>query len=154
MNLLSNFLSDIASEAVVGLIALVLGYLWHRWHSPAEKIGRGSSRVSKNGRTIVTEVDGEILVSDQHGTRNLTRHKALDYNSLLSNNGKYIAFNSERSGGWDVYVVGVMNGKISRLTTGKGNARPLSWNLNGDLLIDMGGSQILVWAHEIEKRLK
>jgi hypothetical protein len=152
---MNQFLSDIASEAIVALVAVVGTYLYARWRrSPADKVGRGFSKVSPNGKTVVTEVDGEILVSDQNGTRNLTRHKALDRNSLLSPNNKYIAFNSERSGGWDVYVVGVLNGKIARLTTGKGNARPLSWNVNGDLLIDMGGSQILIWSYEIEKRLK
>ena len=152
---METFLSDIASELVVGGLAIIATALWHRWRSLDGKIGRGLMKVSPNRRAVITEADdGEIYITDRRGTRNLTKNPAIDRDSMWSPNSKWVAFMSQRSGDWDVYVVSADSGKISRLTTGKGSARPLQWNKSGDLIIDLGGSQLLVWNHEIEKRLK
>ena len=153
---MNQFLSDIASELVVGVLAIIATALWHRWRSLDGKIGRGRLTVSVDRKRVATEIDGEIYISDERGTRNLTKSPAPDEYALWAPrpNTHWIAFMRKNGEVWQVIVANVKTGKMFFPLTGKGDSRPLSWTGSCDLQVDMGGSTTTVWRREIEKWLK
>jgi tricorn protease len=74
--------------------------------------------ISPDGNTIAFSYGGDIyLVSAQGGmARQLTNHVAYDFKPVWSNDGKKIAFASDRFGNFDVFVIAVDGGEATRLT--------------------------------------
>ncbi|MHC1741601.1 MAG: hypothetical protein AB9873_01055 [Syntrophobacteraceae bacterium] len=60
----------------------------------------------------------DLYVADRKTlqTHRLTEHPALDYNAVLSPDGRTIAFVSERDGNMELYVIGVDGSGLRRLT--------------------------------------
>lgn len=152
---LSNVFGNIAGEAVWSLVGIALLWLFQevrkRWQARSIRSGRHTS--SPDHTKIATERDGEIYVQDASGVHNLTKHPALDYDPQWSPDSTKIAYISDRDGSWQVWVALVQTAKKVPLTSGPGAKRPIRWEPDGALVIDLGGSYITVRAAEIEKRL-
>ncbi|MCP4320544.1 MAG: hypothetical protein GY787_01535 [Alteromonadales bacterium] len=76
------------------------------------------SSISPDGKTIAFSYKGDIYsVSSKGGTaRPLTLHSDWDGHPVWSNDGKSIAFASDRNGNLDVYLMPAKGGKAKRLT--------------------------------------
>lgn len=74
--------------------------------------------ISPDGKTIAFGYKGDIyLVNAQGGTATpLTIHDAHDMMPIWSNDGKSIAFASDRYGNFDVFVMAISGGNPTRLT--------------------------------------
>ncbi|MFC3093255.1 hypothetical protein DRW07_03415 [Alteromonas sediminis] len=76
------------------------------------------SAISPDGNQVAFSYKGDIyVVSSKGGTaRPLTIHSAWEGHPVWSDDGKSIAFASDRTGNLDVYVMSAMGGKARRLT--------------------------------------
>ena len=97
------------------------------------------SRRDGNAEIYSTQADGTGLV-------NLTHDPGNDVFAVWSPDGRQIAFNSDRSGQWDLYVMNADGSNPRRLYGLKGAARP-AWSpdskwiaLSGSLIINADGS--------------
>ena len=92
----------------------------------------GAPAFSPDGRQLVMTLGGtdgnlDLFIVDlaTRGKRRLTRHRAIDTEGSFSPDGRYVNFNSDRSGGPQVYRVSVSGGTPERVTfAGDYNARP------------------------------
>ena len=150
---MTELIENIASEAVFAVIALAFGWLWLKARSTLASLGKGKMTVSPDNSKVANEVGGEIYITDKSGTWNATHHKAPDVGAVWSPNSKTIAFVSSRDGSWQAWAVDTITSRIARLTEMAGSPRPIKWEDNGDLILEMGGSYLVVRAGEIEKRL-
>ncbi len=80
---------------------------------------------------------GEIwLLKESEGIpRPLTAHEALDTYPKFSPDGKWIAFSSDRSGSWDVYVMPVEGGRPRRLTFHSASDSVLTWTPDSKYIV-------------------
>ncbi|AIE88139.1 TolB protein precursor [Fimbriimonas ginsengisoli Gsoil 348] len=65
----------------------------------------------------------------------LTNHVEMDDNPIWSPDGKYVAFASNRSGNWDVYIVPAGGGQTRRLTYHSGSDIPSDWSPDGKTIL-------------------
>ena len=74
--------------------------------------------ISPDGKTIAFGYKGDIYLVDANGgtATPLTIHEAHDMMPIWSNDGKSIAFASDRHGNFDVFVMSVNGGNPTRLT--------------------------------------
>lgn len=76
------------------------------------------SSISPNGKTVAFSYKGDIYTVPAAGgtARALTLHHDWDGHPIWSEDGKSIAFSSDRSGNLDVYLMPAEGGKAKRLT--------------------------------------
>ena len=81
-------------------------------------VGARSLALSPDGRRLAFCYQGDIWVVPSAGGKAtpLTNHVEMDDNPVWSPDGQYVAFASNRSGNWDVYVVPADGGPTKRLT--------------------------------------
>ncbi len=86
--------------------------------------------ISPDGSTIVFTYKGDLYsVSSTGGnTTQLTFHEAYDYMPVWSNDGKTIAFASDRYGNFDVYTMSAQGGAAKRLTFHSNDEKPFSFS--------------------------
>ena len=74
--------------------------------------------ISPDGKTIVFTYKGDLYkVAATGGTATpLTMHEAHDFMPVWSNDGKTIAFASDRYGNFDVYTISINGGEAKRIT--------------------------------------
>ncbi|MEA3317598.1 MAG: peptidase S41, partial [Bacteroidota bacterium] len=82
--------------------------------------------ISPDGETIVFSYMGDIYkVNSDGGTASiLTTNQAYDYNPVWSNDGKLIAFASDRHGNFDIYTISPNGGAAKRVTTNSADETP------------------------------
>lgn len=99
--------------------------------------------ISPDGNHIVFTFKGDLfLVPSQGGDAiQLTYHEAHDYTPVWSNDGKTIAFASNRFGNFDIYKVSVAGGEPTRLTFHSNDEHPFTFT-NDDQHI-LFGAQIM-----------
>ena len=87
--------------------------------------------ISPQGDKIAFAYKGDIYVVDADGglARQLTTSTAYDFNPIWSNDGRYIAFATDRNANFDVYVVSVDGGVAKRVTTNSASEMPLAFLL-------------------------
>ena len=107
---------------------------------------------------FVMSVDGapELFSAglDGSGSRQLTRHRAIDISPSWSPDGKLIAFVSDRSGSPQVYVMDADGGNLRRLTyQGSYNTTP-AWSPDGGwIAYEMRvGGQFDIWLTDPDGR--
>ena len=88
------------------------------------------SAISPDGNTILFNYKGDIYkVPSSGGTAiPLTLSESYEYSAVWSNDGKSIAFASDRYGNFDVFVMPASGGESKRLTFHSGNEKPSSFS--------------------------
>ncbi len=85
--------------------------------------------ISPDGTQIVFSYQGDLFIVSAKGgeAKQLTQHTAHDYKPVWSNDGKTIAFSSNRYGNFDVFTINASGGESKRLTYHSGNDFPTSF---------------------------
>ena len=88
------------------------------------------NKISPKGDKIAFTYKGDIYVVDAEGGKatQLTTSASYDYCPIWSNDGKTIAFASDRNGNFDIYTVPVDGGVAKRVTTFSANETPLTFS--------------------------
>ena len=98
--------------------------------------------ISPNGKTIAFAYKGDIYkVPAKGGTAvPLTVNAAWEGSPVWSNDGKMLAFRSDRDGGMDIFVMPSSGGKAKRLTFHNANDTPFSFTPD-DKMVTFGSSR-------------
>jgi tricorn protease len=89
--------------------------------------------LSPDGKLVAFSYLGDIWTVETIGgvARPITMHEAHDYYPSFSPDGRWIAFSSNRFGGYDVFVVSSHGGKPRRLTFDSANDIVQGWTPDG-----------------------
>ncbi len=111
------FLTLFAS--IIAITSFAQQPLWMRYN-----------KISPNGDKIAFTYKGDIYVVDSQGgtARQLTTSLAYDYCPVWSNNGKTIAFATDRNGNFDIYVMPAEGGAAQRVTTNSASETPMAFS--------------------------
>ena len=92
--------------------------------------------ISPQGDKIAFTYKGDIYVVDAEGgtARQLTTNSSYDFNPIWSNDGKYIAFASDRNANFDIYTVSVNGGVAKRVTTNSASEIPLAYSPDNSVI--------------------
>lgn len=92
--------------------------------------------ISPDGKTIAFTYKGDIFTVAASGgeARQLTSDEAFDSKPIWTNDGKKIAFRSDREGSDDIFIMNANGGKVTRLTTSSLAEMPLAF-LNDSTLL-------------------
>ena len=92
--------------------------------------------ISSQGDKIAFSYKGDIYVVDTKGglARQITTSEAYDYNPIWSNDGRYLAFASDRNANFDIYVVASDGGVAKRITTNSVSEIPLAFSPNDSIV--------------------
>ena len=149
-----NTVSNLAGEIVFALIAAFFALLAIRYRWLLGGFGKGKLTPSPDGKSVAHEVDDEIYVAGKGGLVNVTHSLALDKGPVWSRNSRWFAFQSNRGGGdWNVWVADVETGKLAQITRVVGTERVMGWDMGDNLLLDIGGSLLVVKRREIVRKL-
>ncbi len=91
------------------------------------------SAISPDGSQIVFTYKGDLYTVPSTGgnATQLTFHEAHDYSAVWSQDGKSIAFASNRYGNFDVYVMSALGGNAKRLTYHSNDEEPYMFTPDG-----------------------
>jgi len=103
----------------IAMTALAQQPLWMRYN-----------KISPNGDKIAFTYKGDIYVVDSQGgtARQLTTSPAYDYCPVWSNDGKTIAFATDRNGNFNIYVMPAEGGAAQRVTTNSASETPMAFS--------------------------
>ena len=85
--------------------------------------------LAKDGLTDIYEMD---LSTQQR--RRLTKSPSIDTSPSYSPDGGKIAFNSDRAGAQQIYVMNADGSRVKRVSYGKGRYATPVWSPRGDLI--------------------
>lgn len=100
-----------------------------------------SAAISPDGKSIAFTYKGDIYVVESTGgqARQLTTNQAYDALPVWSPSGRSIAFQSEREGSLDIYIMSVSGDGITRLTTHSSTEVPLTFLSETEILFSAAG---------------
>ncbi len=86
--------------------------------NPRDVIGAASPCVTPDGNNLIFGYQGDIWTvrRDENTARRLTVNSADDNSPVISPDGKWVAFNSNRNGNFDIYIMSITGGVPRRLT--------------------------------------
>ncbi|HOG44266.1 MAG TPA: hypothetical protein PK560_09310, partial [bacterium] len=86
--------------------------------------------ISPDGSEIAFSFMGDIYITSVNGgyARSLTSSSSFESSPVWSNDGKNIAFLSDRHGNHDVFIISVNGGEAKRLTHHSANDIPLTFS--------------------------
>ncbi len=86
--------------------------------------------ISPDANTIVFTYKGDLYTvpSDGGDAKQITFHKAHDYQAVWSKDGEHIAFASDRYGNFDVFVMNAQGGLAKRLTFHSNDEHPFTFS--------------------------
>lgn len=92
--------------------------------------------ISPDGTTIAFAYKGDLYSVSVNGgeARQLTTHAAFDSHPVWSPDSKKIAFQSNREGSLDIFVIDAKGGAPTRLTTNSGSETPIAFADNDHVL--------------------
>ena len=92
--------------------------------------------ISPQGDKIAFAYKGDIYVVDVEGglAPQLTTNSSYDFNPIWSNDGKHIAFATDRNANFDIYVVSVDGGVAKRVTTNSTSEMPLAFSTDDSMI--------------------
>ena len=153
---LFNLFANIFGEIIFAILAVIFGIVAFHYRGLASKMWSGRKTTSPGGEMTAHEANGEIYITGKSGRiTNLTHHAALDIRPMWSQDGRWLAFQSNRDGGdWNVYVADVGSGRVAQITRIRGTERAIGWDMSGNLHVDLGGSVLIVRSGELEKKLR
>lgn len=152
MNPVLLFLKDMASETIATAIIAGLAYLVVKYRSRLGKFGKRMS-ISPNQAKIASEVDGDIYLTTGAGTKNLTHSSVREAGALWAHNSDWLAFSRGDDARWQVWICNTTTGKLVCFTDGLKSSRPIKWDIDDSLVIDLGGSAWVIKNDEIRRRL-
>jgi tricorn protease len=96
-----------------------------------------------SGSQIAFAYGGDIWVTQKNGgdARRITSTAAVEGNPHFSPDGQWIAFNSNRSGISQVYIVPAIGGTPTRLTWYPAPSQPRGWSPDGKLILYASGRE-------------
>ena len=88
--------------------------------------------ISPDGSQIAFSYQGDIYVVNSKGgtARQLTTNESYESSPIWSNDGKTLAFTSDRNGGCDIYTIPVTGGLSQRVTFNSATETPLAFSKN------------------------
>ncbi|MCB1185868.1 PD40 domain-containing protein [bacterium] len=107
-----------------------------------DRVEVSSPCVSADGKDVYFSAWGDIWVSDRKAeqlARQLTNSVADDDMPMLSPDGKWLAFGSDRHGSWDVMVMPASGGQPRRLTWSSDSEMPCAWSPDGTRILFSSG---------------
>ena len=118
---------------------LIFSVAYLKQHSlPAQKNIRSgcAAAISPDGTTIAFAYKGDLYSVSVNGgeARQLTTHAAFDSHPVWSPDSKKIAFQSNREGSLDIFVIDAKGGAPTRLTTNSGSETPIAFADNDHVL--------------------
>ena len=119
----------IFSLLILGLVSTAAAQTVPQWNRyPA---------ISPDGSTIVFTYRGDLYLVPTAGgnAMALTSHPAHDYKPVWSNDGRRIAFASDRHGNFDIYVVPATGGEPTRLTFHSADESPFTFEPGDDSIL-------------------
>ena len=92
--------------------------------------------ISPDGTQIAFAYQGDIFVVPAAGgtARQLTTSSSYESNPVWSNDGKTLAFATDRNGGFDIYTVPVTGGRLQRVTYNSASETPLAFSADDKTL--------------------
>lgn len=95
-----------------------------------------NAAISPDGKTVAFTFKGDIFTVPVTGgqARQITSSPHYDSTPIWSNDGKQIAFTSNRLGSDDIFIIPANGGTARRLTTYSGTETPLTFTADGQLL--------------------
>lgn len=125
---LKSFLT--ACVLLIGVHSVAITPLWLR-----------SAAISPDGQTIAFTYKGDIYTVPAAGgqARQLTSNAAYDALPVWSPSGRSIAFQSEREGSLDIYMMSATGENITRLTTHSSTETPLTFLSEDELIYCAAG---------------
>jgi C-terminal processing protease CtpA/Prc len=110
-----------------------------------------SPAISSNGETIAFNYQGDIWTwNKQNGAKRLTIHEAYDHSPFFSEDGKHIAFGSNRYGNEDIFIIPMTGEQPKRITYRSSADRMTSWS-NGQILFSSNRDfRALEWDSEVQ----
>ena len=101
--------------------------------------------ISPDGETILFNFKGDIYSVPSSGGRAipLTLSDSYEYSAVWSNDGKQVAFASDRYGNFDIYVMPAEGGESTRLTFHSTNEKPSAFTADNSSILFTGLRQDL-----------
>ena len=113
--------------------------LWMSWSASAQEspLWMRYPSISPDGQTIVFSYKGDLYRVQATGgaAMPLTMHEAHDFMPVWSNDGKQLAFASDRYGNFDVFVMPATGGEAKRLTYHSAGDMPCDFSPDGQRVI-------------------
>lgn len=96
--------------------------------------------LSADGKRIVFGWAGDVWIASANGgkAKKVTTHPAYDGRALISPDGKEMAFMSNRSGVYQVWVMPLRGGTPRQVTFHSEGSRPVDWYSDGNFLLVEG----------------
>ncbi len=93
--------------------------------------------ISPDGSTIAFTYKGDLYTVPTSGGQatRITFHKAHDYMPVWSNDGRHIAFASDRYGNFDIYVMDALGGAATRLTFHSNDEEPYTFSSDNNSVL-------------------
>jgi Tol biopolymer transport system component/C-terminal processing protease CtpA/Prc len=125
-------------KVVASILLLAVGFLTSNAQSSPSWLRY--STISPDGKTIVFTYKGDLykVASTGGNAMPLTFHEAHDFMPVFSNDGKTIAFASDRFGNFDVFTIPLEGGEAKRITFHSVNEYPYEFS-NDDKNVLFGG---------------
>ena len=109
--------------------------------------------ISPDGNFLAFNYQGDIWVSDINGkgAKRLTIHEAYDTKPMWSADGKSIAFQSNRFGNGDIYVISALGGRSKRITYRSSNDVLTDFGKNNELIFETNREHKQIeWENEFQ----
>jgi len=107
--------------------------------------------ISPDGAEIAFASGGDIWTVSAEGgaARLLVAHSAHESRPLYSPDGTRLAFNSNRNGGEDVFLMDLATGEVTRLTHDSGSEQLAGWSRDGEWVYFTSGAQDISGRHDV-----
>src|SRR4051812_39109632 len=133
---LRNFITPVKiqmKKTVFSLIVSIASLLLTSLTAFAQSPYMTEPSLSPDRKEIVFVSGGDIWSVQAEGgiARLLVSHPATESKPLFSPDGKYLAFNSNRTGNGDIYILDLASGGLRRLTFDDVNEQPDAWSRDG-----------------------
>lgn len=141
-------LTDTTENAQQVLVATKDAEIYGTFSPDGQKIAFASFDINYKGTLKVCDDKGKnIKVISSSGS---------SYNPKFSPNGKYLAYVSDKSGGFEVYVCKPDGSGMKQLTSEKGNVIEFDWSSDSEKIVYDSQSEGVssVWVVDVEKGSK
>ncbi|MFA6544803.1 MAG: S41 family peptidase [Limisphaerales bacterium] len=105
--------------------------------TPQPVVGARQPALSPDGKRLAFVYRGDVWTAPSAGGRAtaLTSHVESDAYPVFSPDGQWIAFASERNGGWNIFVAPADGGPVQQITWHAGPELPGGWSPDGRRLL-------------------